>query len=484
MRPRPILGRRGVLRPEGAMRVRCALPRLAGLLALAAALAAPGGAAAQAADTVTVGLAEAERRALERNPLLAGAEARIEVNRAQEARAKQARWLPELNLRNSYGIIPKQRGAYNEYGVLVSPDTILGVKDMSWFTQLDLRLVQPLWTFGKLGSRIEAAGHAVEAAEAGMDKTRADVLLLVRQLYWGVVLAQELEAAAEDVLEKVIDADSTFQRQYEEGTATQNDLFKFQIFRYEVNRRHREVIAGLDQARAGLRAALGLGEDVTVLVEEEGLDPVSFALQELPTYLEVARANRPELQELQAGISARRALMTAEQRDAWPTLFFAGTITGNLAPDRYDPRNPFWQNQTNYFRGGGVLGFEWNFNFGQHRAEAAVQRTEMLQLESQRDALDALVEQEVRQAWLKADRAYADVAEGRTALQASENWLRAELQTYDIGMSDIKDLIEAFRANAEMKVTQLRNIADFNTAVAELSRRVGLDLAATAQGTR
>ena len=46
-------------------------------------------ASAQSADTVTVSLLDAERRALEHNPLLAGAEARIQVNRAQESRAKQ-----------------------------------------------------------------------------------------------------------------------------------------------------------------------------------------------------------------------------------------------------------------------------------------------------------------------------------------------------------------------------------------------------------
>jgi outer membrane protein TolC len=458
--------------------LRSGLALRLGVAVAALAALAPLPAAAQSADTVTVSLAEAERRALERNPLLAGAEARIEVNRAQESRAKSARWLPELSLRNAYGIIPKQRGAYNQYGVLVSPDTILGVNDMSWFTQLDVRLVQPLWTFGKLGKRIEAAGYAVDASEAGLDRTEADVLLMVRQLYWGVVLAQELERAADDVLEKVQEADSALNKQYEDGTATQNDLFKFQIFRYEANRRSREVRAGLEQVRAGLRAALGLGPGVTVRVETEALDTVSFALQDLSAYLEMARANRPELRELQAGISARRALMVAEQRDAWPTLFLAGQISGNLAPDRYDPRNPFWQNQTNYFRGGGVLGFEWNFNFGQHRADAAIQRTEMTLLEAQASSLDALVEREVREAWLKAGRAYTDVEEGRAALQASENWMRAELQTYDIGMGEIKELIDAFRANAEMKVVQLKNIADFNTAVAELSRRVGLDLSA------
>lgn len=446
------------------------------LFAAALGLALPAGASAQRSDTLTLSLAEAEERAMAASPLLSGARARIEVNRAQEGRARQARFLPELNLRNAWGVIPRQRGAFTEYGVLVSPDTLLGVKDMSWFTQVDLRLVQPLYTFGKISNRISAAGWAVEAAEAGMDKSRADVLLLTRQLYWGVVLAQELDGVVGTVVNRMAEAEEKLMEQYDEGTATQNDVFKFQLFQYEINRRVREVAAGMEEAREGLRLALGLGPEVTLRVADDDLQPVDFALAPMDDYLEMARVHRPELRELRAGISARRSLMVAEQRDAWPSLFLAGSVSANVAPARYDPRNPFWQNQTNYFRGGGVLGFEWNLNFLQHRAEAHMQRTEMDQLESQTDALLALVEKEVREAWLKADRARSDVDEGRTALQTSENWLRAELQTYDIGISEIKDLIDAFRANAELRARQLQNIATFNTAVAELSRRVGLDL--------
>lgn len=455
---------------------RGAIVAAAAALALGLSPAAALGRTTAATDTVTLTLAEAETRALAASPLLPGARARIEVNRAQQGRARQARFLPELNLRNAWGVIPRQRGAFTEYGVLVSPDTLLGVNDLSWFTQVDLRLVQPLYTFGKISHRIDAAGWAVEAAEAGMDRTRADVLLLTRQLYWGVVLAQELEGVVGSVVSRMAEAEEKLMEQYDEGTATQNDVFKFQIFQYEINRRVREVEAGLHEAREGLRSSLGMESGVTVRVADEDLQPLDFALAALDDYLEMARVHRPELRELRAGISARRSLMVAEQRDAWPSLFFAGTVSANVAPARYDPRNPFWQNQTNYFRGGGVLGFEWNLNFAQHRAEAHMQRTEMDQLESQTDALLALVDKEVRAAWLKADRARADVDEGRAALQASENWLRAELQTYDIGLSEIKDLIDAFRANAEMRARQLENVATFNTAVAELSRRVGLDL--------
>lgn len=448
----------------------------ASLFAAALGLAHPTGASAQRSDTLTLSLAQAEERAMAASPLLSGARARIEVNRAQEGRARQARFLPELNLRNAWGVIPRQRGAFTEYGVLVSPDTLLGVNDLSWFTQVDLRLVQPLYTFGKISNRISAAGWAVEAAEAGLDKTRADVLLLTRQLYWGVVLAQGLDGVVGTVVNRMTEAEEKLMEQYDEGTATQNDVFKFQLFQYEINRRVREVAAGMEEAREGLRSALGLGPEVTLRVADEDLQPVDFALAPMDDYLEMARVHRPELRELRAGISARRSLMVAEQRDAWPSLFLAGSVSANVAPARYDPKNPFWQNQTNYFRGGGVLGFEWNLNFAQHRAEAHMQRTEMDQLESQTGALLALVEKEVREAWLKADRARSDVDEGRTALQTSENWLRAELQTYDIGISEIKDLIDAFRANAELRARQLQNIATFNTAVAELSRRVGLDL--------
>lgn len=438
----------------------------------------PAGVRGQTADTLTVNLRQAEARALERSPLLAGAQAEIQVNEAQRNRARKARFLPELTLRNSWGLVPKQRGAYTEYGVLVSPDTILGVNDLSWFTQVDLRLVQPIYAFGKIGRRIDAAEYAVDASEANLDKTRDDILLLVRQLYWGVVLGQESQRVVNSILDRVAEAETKLNEQYEEGMATQNDLFKFEIFKYEANRRAREVDAGLVQARAGLRAAMGLDETVTVAVETAELKPVTFDLLDLDTYLELARVNRPELRQLQAGISARRSLMVAEQRDAWPTLFFGGSVSANVAPDRFDPKNPFWQNQTNYFRGGGVLGFEWHLNFAQHRAEANIQRTEMVALESQSDALLAKVDQEVRAAFLKADRARLDVQEGEAALQASDNWLRAEIQTYDIGLSEIKDLIDAFQANAQMEATQLKNIADFNIAVAELSRRVGLNLSA------
>lgn len=439
-------------------------------------LMAPGPAFGQGVDTLVVSLAEAERRALESSPLLSEARAELKVAEAEEIQARHARYLPEASIRNVWGPAPRQRADFNEYGVLNSPDTALGLSDLRWFTQIDVELFQPLYGFGKIDSRIQAAEHGKEASRAGLEKTEADVLFTVRQLYWGVVLTRELEGVVGDVLGQVEEAEATLQEQYDEGNATQNDLFQFRIFQYEINRRIRELEARRAETRAGLQAAMGVAPDVPVEVETGVLEPVEVELDSLESYLRMARENRSDVRQLRRGIAARQSLLTAAEKDRWPTLFLAGGFYMNRAPSRYDPRNPFWRNPTNYTRGALLLGLDWDVNFLHHRDEARVQRFEAARLEALVDPLLARVEQQVREAYYVAHRARADMEEGREALQASENWLRATLQTYDIGIGEIGDVIDAFQANVQMEVEHLQNIAEFNTAMAELSARVGRDL--------
>lgn len=435
----------------------------------------PWEAVSQSVDTVVISLEDAERRALEYHPLLEPAAVEVDLAEAQSDRARKARILPEFNLRNVWGPIPRQRGEFTETGVLVSPDSVKGIGDLRWFTDVQLQLVQPIHTFGKAGNRLEAAEHGVAASEAGLDATRADALLQVRELYWGLLLGLELRQVARDVLDRVDEAEETLQQRYDDGEATQNDLFKFRIFRYEAYRRTREVESRIREAEAGLRAATGYGEGTTLRPAAEALEPREVTLDSLEAYVGAALESRPELSRLRAGIAARRSLVAAERADRWPNLFAGAEVRVNQAPSRFDPENPFWDDQTNFFRAGVVVGFEWNLNFFQHGARAEVSRLEARRLEAQREPLAQRIRLEVREAYLKAERARDDVREGEEALQASESWLRAELQTYDLGLGDIEDVIDAFRANAEMRTEQLRNIHEFNTALAELSRRAGRD---------
>lgn len=432
--------------------------------------------AGQAVDTVVVSLLDAETMALDNNPLLRPALADLDISKAQQSRASRARYLPDINLRNVWGPIPSQRGAFTDTGVLFSPDTSTGLSDLTWFTQVDLDIVQPLYTFGKIGSRIDAAGFQVDASEAEVRKTESELLLRVRQLYWGVVLTDELGSVVRSVTELVAEAEEKLQAQYDEGSATQTDMNKFQIFQYQIRSRSREVEAGSTKARSAFKAVLGIPDGVPFRVDATSLEPTDVTLDGLATYIDFAMTARPEMSQLQAGINARRALVRAAEADSKPSFFLAGQLKFNKSPGRFDPKNPFVRNQTNFLHPGIVFGINWNLNFFQNNDKARVERYEMVKLEAQEHPLRLMVQQQVQEAYLDAVRAREDVEDGRGALRASQNLLRAELQTFDIGLGGIEDVIDAFKTNVEMTIEQLQNIAELNTRVAELSQRVGRDI--------
>lgn len=427
-------------------------------------------------DTLVVSLADAERMAMESSPLLASALASLELSRAQESRASHARILPEFSLRNVWGPIPRARGQFTDAGVLVSPDTMPGLGDLTWFTQVDLNLVQPLYTFGKVGSMLDAVRAQVDVTRADVERQRSEVLMQVRQLYWGVVLGDELAGVSATVANRVTEAEDRLQELYDEGSASQNDMFKFELFRYEVSSQTREVEASQTKALAAFRALVSIPDGVPFRLADESLQTLDITLDNLPVYLRDALANRAELTQLASGVRARRALVRAAGAEGLPTLFLAGQLKVNRAPGRFDPRNPWVNNSTNFSRPGLVLGFDWNLNFRQTRDKARVERLELARLEAQERPLRLMVEQQVREAYLDVVRAGADVEDGRAALRASENLLRAELQTFDIGIGSIEDVISAFKANVGMAAEQFGNIARFNSKVAELSQRAGRDI--------
>ena len=61
-----------------------------------------------------------------------------------------------------------------------------------------IRATQPLYTFGRITSAIDAAGADVTAAVADEQRTELDVKLLVAAAYIGVLQAQRLLEVADD----------------------------------------------------------------------------------------------------------------------------------------------------------------------------------------------------------------------------------------------------------------------------------------------
>jgi outer membrane protein TolC len=318
----------------------------------------------------------------------------------------------------------------------------------------------------------------VTASEAAVLAKEAEVRMQVRSLYWGLKLGAEVLQVVEDARKESLRAEEMVTTKLEEGSeeVTQTDLFKVQVFRYQVEKRYREAQRKSALAQRALASAIGLDENTPLMPTDEPLDLMTFILDSLANYQAIAMASRPELRQLDAGIRARSALSGVSSADYYPTIFLGGQIRLNRAMDRADPRNPFLFNQTNFTRMGAVLGLTMNLNLQQTRDKARIARREEELLSAQVIPARAGVRLEVEKAWREAEEAVSNVAGSTEALKATDNWLRSEAQVFDLGLGEVKDFIDAFQAHSTMRAEHAENIAAFNTAIAALGRAIGRDL--------
>ncbi|MFQ5633161.1 MAG: TolC family protein, partial [bacterium] len=319
-------------------------------------------AAGQETKKLILSLEQCEALALKNNPILKAAETGLERSRARQTQARNAGILPKLELQNIWSAVPRARAVLTETGVLISPDTSTGFSDLRAFTEVELSWLQPVFTFGKLSGLSTAAAFGVEVEEAGLEKKASDVRLLTRQLYWGLVLGKELVAVVEDTRKDLKKAEDKLNEMLDEGAedVSDNDMFKLQIFKYEIDKRHRETLKEIAIASSRLRAAMGLDESSAFEISTEYLDPVDVQIDSLPKYIASALQKRPEMSQLRAGLGASRAMIGVSKSDYFPQFFLAGGVKYNFAQDRDDPRNPWVYNPTNFFRPAFAIGVKMN----------------------------------------------------------------------------------------------------------------------------
>jgi len=273
-------------------------------------------------------------------------------------------------------------------------------------------------------------------------------------------------------------AENRIEEQLDEGSdeVSQTDLYKVQLFRYEINKRIRQTQDRLTLGKSAMRVTIGLDSQVDFTIASEYLDPVEIRLDSLSVYFDMAAQRRPELARLRSGILAKRALVRMQKSDYYPQFFFGAQVKLNRAPNRDDPKNPFIYNPTNFFRPGFVVGANWKLNFWQTRSKVRVAEAEFLRLAQKEEQLSQGLRLEVEKSYLELVQAQQNMQDSRKAVKTSENWLISTSMTFDIGIGEVKDLIDAFRANGAMQAEHLGNILKFNVAAAKLSNVTGRDL--------
>ncbi len=444
---------------------------------------------AMAEEPAVYELDEVLEKAREHAALQAEMEAGEDLARATRSRADRARW-PRLEAQSLLAPVPANADPSR---IDANIDEILGLSIGPFFQQT-VRIVVPIYTFGRISTVQELGELGVDVASLKRRRAVDDHLLETRRAYYGRQLstsfAEILAEGAQLVTETLeqMEADRAF-GEAEFGTA---DLRRLQIFDAEI-----EVMA-LDNERlydltgAALRHLTDQDTDLRVPPLDAAVADVD--LHDLSTYQAAARSHRHELRLIQQAVQARRIEEDLARRQIYPNIFVAGDfrfgwstedpalqpVCRRLEPEGLciDDDTLFarpWANPFDTLNLGVSLGMRWDFQPGDFRGRYRQAQARHSQMEARRQQVVAGVELEIEQTWRRAydARRRIDIEERR--LEAARRWRHQEGLSADLsGEDDIKELIDPIRHFYEAKIAYLEATHAYLVARAELGRAVGV----------
>ena len=429
--------------------------------------------------------------ASQHNPGIRAGTAATEAMRAQVTEARR-NWLPQGDLTSFVAPVPRvlclganqatsgaspggegdciTTNASPSHGALAYLTQFAG----AW-TRTDVKLVQPLFDFGKIHAGVTAAEAGVEATSGKREATRADVELSVRRAYWGLKLAREVRGMLEegdgylDSAQKKIEKDLAS----DSGDATVTDRLRLRTLRTEIKVRLLEAGRQEEIARAGLRALVGPGAPADLDVDDADFEPLEITQRPVSYYEEQARLSRSDVHALDFAVKAKRALADLERRKLYPDLVLIGTASFAYAPTIDAPQNAFSYNPFNGLGAGLAAAMRLPLDFGPKLARGDRSRAEAEEIEAHREEALSGADFEVRKAYAELSEAEERLSEVAKGEKAGKAWVAAVSQSFAVGLADARDFSDALQQSFKMRTFALQAIYDLNVSAAALSRATG-----------
>ncbi|HTF66557.1 MAG TPA: TolC family protein [Edaphobacter sp.] len=397
-------------------------------------------------------LEQAEAIAVASQPRLLAEQLRAKAyaQRVREARAG----LQPLVAFNATGALAVDAGTATAAGAL----TTSAISDRFAYGG---NLTQLVTDFGRTSALIQSTRYQAAAQQYLTTLTKAQVRLNVREAYYGTLGAEAVLRAAQAAQSNR----HLISRQLE--TLAQNELRSSldvnfaKVLESEAELAVVRAQSTVAQERSRLATTMGQQQPVgSHLVEPVTPSAVSAAPEEI---VAKAQTQRADLSAAQAQQKAAQEFASSEKRLSYPSLNVLGAA-GRLPYHDHTLHDSY-----------AAAGFNLNipvFNgslFAARRAEAELEASARIRDTS---ALCLEVNQQVRDAWYRADEAYRSLDVTARLVAQGKEALRLAQDRYDAGLGSIVELNEA-----QLNETSAE-ISAADATYTYLARRAELDFAA------
>lgn len=346
---------------------------------------------------------------------------------------------------------------------------------LSPWLYLQMTVIKPLYTFGKIAHYSAAAKGNIAVKQADVALQRGDTMVQVAQAYFGYLAARDTRYLLEDARRRVQGAIDQVRTWLDEGTgnAKQSDLYALQSGLGELDRYLAQARALEAVALDGLKVLTGIGLGGDLEVADDSLTPLPLPQETLTALQARALRDRPEMAQLKAGLMARRELVAAKKAEALPDVYAAVAGFVSESPNRARLNNPFIADPFNDFGATPLVGIRWQWATG-------VQPAHVKQAQA---ALDALVDKsdyarrgipfQVAEQYHTVQGDYEAVQALKAGSRAARRWMISSYADFQAGIEEAYRVMDAFKGYVLAQTDYLTVLNDYNMHVVQLQYVTG-----------
>ncbi|HEY6331919.1 MAG TPA: TolC family protein [Blastocatellia bacterium] len=406
---------------------------------------------AQAPTTLT--LKQAETLALTNHPQIKSAAFTALAARAAVVQVRSV-YYPQVQ--GATTGVEATTGARITAGLLNNPSIFARYADGAIVNQF-------ITDFGHTGDLVQTSILRATAQDQNTVASRATVLVVVDEAYFGALKAQSVLAVAHqtvDLRQSVADQVSALEKSgYKSGL----DLSFAEVDLSQAKLLLLQAQSDADAAFALLNAAMGLGTDqMYTLVEEPPPPALPSSAEEM---VSEALRDRPDLLSSRLNRDADFKYVEAEKKLWYPTVSTVG-VAGVT---------PFHVSQitSDYYVAAGFNVTIPIFNGHLFSAERAEAEYNALASDQNVKNQENLISRDVRVAWLTANTAYQALSVTAQLLANATEAMTLARARYDLGLSSIVELSQAQLNLTQAQIANASAKYDYQIRRSELSYQIG-----------
>jgi len=414
-------------------------------------------------------LEESIKIALEKSLSIYSAEEEIKAKEFEEL-SSRADFFPKLS--TSYTYTRLDNDTVNDAKYTSYPYPSFSPREVSPLDtntyQFNITATQPLFTGWRLTISREIASLGVDTAKIQKETTIQNLVLNVKEAYFGILKAEKLENVAKQAVEQLKANLGVSQAFYDEGIIAKNALLQTEVQMAQARQNLIKATNGVEIAKALFNKLLrrGLNKEVKI---KDILDyhPIGLLLDQC---MEKAEQNRPEIKEVSLNIMSAEKAVDLNKSSYYPSV----TLIGNYQRETDDILLGSGPGEDPDIWTITVKG-EWTFwEWRKKGHDVAAARAKLAKANYLLKEIKDNIQLEVKGAYLSLREAEKNIQVAKKAVVQAEENFRMNEERYKQQVATSTDVLNALTLLTQARTNYFNALSEHNIAWARLERAMGI----------